>query len=60
MHNPKEVESVFSIKGYGVLENDFGYVETWDTTLLYQTTFKAIDSPEIIWSKIHPRCFTFA
>ena len=61
-HNSIEVVSVLCIKIYGMeeLKNNFIYLETSDTNLLYQITFKTIDSPGILRSKIHPRYFTFA
>ena len=42
-----------------VSRNDFVNVETSVMNLLKSITFKAIDSPERLWSRIHPRYFTF-
>ena len=60
-HNQKEVVLVHYTRVYlkEVLKNDFVYVETRREFIL-SITFKAIDSPERLSSKIHPRYFTFA
>ena len=57
-HNQKEVEWVHYIKVYakGVLSCLCG--NFWSEFTL-SIAFKAIDSPERLWPKIHPRYFTF-
>ena len=60
-HNKKEVESVHYVKAYAkaILKSFIVYVETSDPNLLYQLRSKPL-SQQRFWSKIDPRCFTFA
>ena len=44
----------------GGVKNDFVYAENLRREFILSITFKAIDSPERLSSKIHPRYLTFA
>ena len=60
-HNQKEVISVHYMKVYvkGVLlKSDFCLCRNLRSEFILSITFEAIDSPERLSSKIHPRYFT--
>ena len=60
-HNQKEVVSVHYIKVYvkGMLKNWFCLCRNLRGEFILSITFKAIDSPERLSSKIHPGYLTF-
>ena len=60
-HNQKEVKSVHYIRVYakGVLKN-VCLCRNFRRENNLSIMFKAIDSPERLWSKTHPRYFTFS
>ena len=60
--NQKEVESVHYIKVYskGLLKKSFCLCRSFRREFALSITFKTIDAPDRLWSKIHPRYFTFS